>query len=125
MSRYARFVAICLVRSRISCSLARPLIRFSPALSSSLPLKRGDFGVGRQARPDFVGDHVAARAGVAHNADMREHPDQRVLARLVQDGVLEVVLDLLVDICIVKRGPLGIVAHHLVADRIGRVACGR
>ena len=53
---------------------------------------------------------------------MRQHSDQAVFSRLIQECVLKVKLNLLVDIGAIERGPLRIVSHYLVADSIRSIA---
>lgn len=55
---------------------------------------------------------------------MGEKPDQTVFTWLINYGVLDIELYVLIDVCAVKRGPFRIMAHHLVAHSIGGLACG-
>ena len=59
---------------------------------------------------------------VVYEADIRKHREKAVLSWLVQDYVLEIELDLLVNIYVVERDLLRLVAYNLIANGIRGVA---
>ena len=55
-------------------------------------------------------------------AYLRQHSDQPVFSRFIQEYVLKVKLNLLVNIGVIERGTLRIVTNYLITGSIGRIA---